>query len=500
MSVPSRSYVSPTTTSSNVQVRPARSSHGTWMRADAGALGVVDDDERSPLAVGPAPRQELLAAAVVGPAGRLARAPSRPRATAAAARAAAGGRRELGVDRLGRTAAEEHRQAHAPALELALVPQRRARAAWRRRPRRRAARSGAELGRGPRLVVVLEEAHEAGAGSRGRHRGGRAPTRRPRGAAGRTAACRSSSRSRAAAAATPGPSTPRRRTGSRGGRPGRRRSPRSSTPAPAAAPARSPQVRAKTSLSSSIAMSQRTPSAWSPMSTRVVGRRLAQPGSERVELGDVGPRREERVAAAGDDASPTARNAAGSSARSSPLPCDEVLGMLGRATGDPGRRGWARSRRAAGRPARRARRARRRARLRPPKRPVDLVAADAVRRPDDVGVGEVGQGGAERRHLLGRARAPDRTPAGLRSHTPISHTASTPAGVTRSHSSRRHVGERRTARPRPLADVVQPCRRVQLVDRPGRCRPRRSWRSSSVPVRTRGGPRAPPTSRSSGRR
>ncbi len=36
-----------------------------------------------------------------------------------------------------------------------------------------------------------------------------------------------------------------------------------------AGPARSPQVLAKTSFIISIAMSQRTPSAWSPMATRV---------------------------------------------------------------------------------------------------------------------------------------------------------------------------------------------------------------------------------------
>ena len=65
---------------------------------------------------------------------------------------------------------------------------------------------------------------------------------------------------------------------------------------------------------------------------------------------------------------------------------------------------------------------------------VDLVAADAVGRADHVGVVEVGEGGVERRHLVGDSSA-SCTPAGLRSHTPISHTASTPGGVTRSHSA-----------------------------------------------------------------
>ena len=69
-----------------------------------------------------------------------------------------------------------------------------------------------------------------------------------------------------------------------------------------AGPARSPQVRAKTSLVISIAMSQRSPSHWPPISISVSRDRVAQRGRERVELHDVGPRREVRVAAPGEDA------------------------------------------------------------------------------------------------------------------------------------------------------------------------------------------------------
>ena len=43
-----------------------------------------------------------------------------------------------------------------------------------------------------------------------------------------------------------------------------------------AAPARSPHVRAKTSLVISIAMSQRSPSHWPPMSMQRLGDRVAQ--------------------------------------------------------------------------------------------------------------------------------------------------------------------------------------------------------------------------------
>ena len=69
-----------------------------------------------------------------------------------------------------------------------------------------------------------------------------------------------------------------------------------------AGPARSPHVRANTSLVISIAMSQRSPSHWPPISISVSGDRSPQRGRVRVELHDVRPWREVRVAALGDDA------------------------------------------------------------------------------------------------------------------------------------------------------------------------------------------------------
>ena len=97
-----------------------------------------------------------------------------------------------------------------------------------------------------------------------------------------------------------------------------------------AGPARSPQVRANTSLVISIAMSQRSPSHCSPMSISVSATASRSSGGERVELHDVGPRREVRVAAARDDRrAGVRRNAAGSRARSSSVPATKQLGPLG---------------------------------------------------------------------------------------------------------------------------------------------------------------------------
>ena len=88
------------------------------------------------------------------------------------------------------------------------------------------------------------------------------------------------------------------------------------------------------------------------------------------------------------------------------------------------------------------------------------------------------------------------TPAGLRSHTPISHTASTPGGVTWSHSAAGTLASV-VATPGPLADVVEPGRRVQLVDdRVGR--PRLAVHCAGA--RYTRFPRSEDDSRSSGRR
>ena len=70
---------------------------------------------------------------------------------------------------------------------------------------------------------------------------------------------------------------------------------------PSAGRLTAPQVRAKTSLVISIAMSQRTPSHMPARSRQQRAHRRAQRGRERVELDDVRPGREVRIAAAGDD-------------------------------------------------------------------------------------------------------------------------------------------------------------------------------------------------------
>ena len=95
-------------------------------------------------------------------------------------------------------------------------------------------------------------------------------------------------------------------------------------------------------------------------------------------------------------------------------------------------------------------------------RVVDDVAADAVRRADDVV--RCRSGRAARNEDAAAPGCPGRRarPAGLRSHTPISQTASTPAGATASQasagtwSSRRTGGARRrqVAQPRPGVDLV----------------------------------------------
>ena len=160
---------------------------------------------------------------------------------------------------------------------------------------------------------------------------------------------------------------------------------------------------------SSIAMSQRTPSHCAAMRASSVARRRAQRGRERVELGDVRPRREVRVAAVGEI--PSARRAEGRG-----VARDVVLGaadvgvralreprVVGRgvvgdvvedqvqpvAASDVARGGEPRRATEAG---------------------GDDVVAHAVGRADDVAVGQVRQGRADSARSPGRRR--DRQPAG----------------------------------------------------------------------------------------
>ena len=315
-----------------------------------------------------------------------------------------------------------------------------------------------ELGGGARLVVVLEEADQAllvvevgveVAAHRARAR---------RAAAGRRGACRSSGRSRAAGGPTPGPSRPRRRTGSRGARPGPTpiTSVQYSWSGDGAGPF-APRAREDVVQHQHRHVAAHAVGLLGDVDQRV-GRGLAQAGRERVELGDVRPRREVRVAAAGDDGvadREEARRLAGEVVGGA---LDEVLGMVdepGVVGGDVvghevdeqphpalGQRGPGRGQAVAAAEA-----------------GVDLVAADAVGRADDVGVGEIGERGVERRHLVGGSRGPGRTPAGLRSQTPISHTASTPGGVTAVPLGRRarRPASRARRRARRRRAATPPC-------------------------------------------
>ena len=98
------------------------------------------------------------------------------------------------------------------------------------------------------------------------------------------------------------------------------------------------------------------------------------------------------------------------------------------------RRGWARSRGSAAARAPASCRARRRQRLRPAEALVDDVVAHAVGRADHVArrAGPAARRGCPHR-APGRRRA-IASPAGLRSQTPISHTASTGSAASASHS------------------------------------------------------------------
>ena len=76
-------------------------------------------------------------------------------------------------------------------------------------------------------------------------------------------------------------------------------------------------------------MSQRTPSACSADVEQRVGGGLPQAGRERVELGDVRPRREVGVAATGDDRVADGEEARWIAGEVVGAPLDEVLGVVG---------------------------------------------------------------------------------------------------------------------------------------------------------------------------
>ena len=177
-------------------------------------------------------------------------------------------------------------------------------------------------------------------------------------------------------------------------------------------------------------MSQRTPSHWSAIARSVATTAAPQLRGERVQLHDVGPGREVGVAAVGEHPSvPTnepGRPRSLGAARSTP--------GARQSTGGQGRRGSARSRGSARARAPRAPTERRRARpgRRGSRRPRSRGCSTASRRRPPAG-----SRAAPRRN---EATSPSFSsaiaiPAGLRSQTPISQTASKPRAARASHSA-----------------------------------------------------------------
>ena len=142
-----------------------------------------------------------------------------------------------------------------------------------------------------------------------------------------------------------------------------------------------------------------------------------QVGRERVQLHDVRPGREVRVAAVREHAAADAHERRRIAREVVVAPADEVLGVRRPSTGGRARRGSARSRGSAPPRARRAPRARPRARRAAEVR-VDRVVADAVRRADDVLGREVGQRAPEALDQARRSRARSRSPPGCAPRRP----------------------------------------------------------------------------------
>ena len=295
-------------------------------------------------------------------------------------------------------------------------------ARWRRarRWRRPAARRGSR-GNAP-----------SGPGSRGRRRGARGPGGRGPLPGGRRAACRRCSRSPAAAASIRGPSRPRRGRGN---------------PGPAArtasvtrgqnAGAAIPHVRSKTSGSTSIAMSQRTPSHWPRNPRELAEHRLLEGGVAVVQLKRVRPAVEVRVAPVRQDARAIAR-----------LHATVVLGRRGelllrarheevRVLGDPGvvRRHVVRDE-----VEHEAQAAALQTLAEPGERLVaaevlvDAVVADREARAADVVLTEVGQDAAVLGEPLGFERETRRAASPV-CQTPRNQTRSNPSAASRSSST-----------------------------------------------------------------
>ena len=208
-------------------------------------------------------------------------------------------------------------------------------------------------------------------------------------------------------------------------------------------------------------MSQRTPSAWLPMSMSVAAAASRSPGANALSCATSGHGGKYGSRPRAMTASPTCRKPPGSRARSSALPWTKYSGW----SASQGWSGatWFGTKSSRSRTPRVGQRLAGGGQTGPPAEAgVDLVAADAVGRPDDVLVGEVGQRGVERRHLLRRVEG--ELHAG-RAALPHAHQ---PHGID---ATRRHkvpfgggyVGQR-GGRAGAATDVVQPGGGVELVD------------------------------------
>ena len=196
---------------------------------------------------------------------------------------------------------------------------------------------------------------------------------------------------------------------------------------------RSPQVPANTSFRRSMAMSQRTPSHWSriPFSVSIAAARSraekAFSCTMSAQAGKYGSRPQASTR------SPARTNERGSRARSSSVPatkksgCSTVHGWSGatwlgtKSRISPIPRS-ARARRAAARPAG------------PPRRSSTTYSRTQYGEPTTSSVPRSGRISRNSAMRSGSAMA-IAVPAGLRRHTPISQTASTPSSVSRSHAA-----------------------------------------------------------------
>ncbi len=186
-----------------------------------------------------------------------------------------------------------------------------------------------------------------------------------------------------------------------------------------------------------------------------------QTGRERVQLGDIRPRREERVAAAGDDRGAHRQVARWIAGDVIGAPLDEVLRVIDepRVIGSHVVRHEVDQE---SNPALGERRPGDGETATAAETGVDVVSANAVGRTDHVGVVEIREGGVERRHLVGGFERQLHASRAAFPHAHQPHRVDTrwrdlvPLG-------RGDVGERRTD-PGAAADVVEPGRGVQFVD------------------------------------